>query len=317
MRYNVVEKRSWVIKMNGTGSLLRRNIWIFVRDRSAVFSSILSMLIILGLMALFLGDMSTKDIVEILNQTGGERDALRDREHAAYLVWTWTLAGILTTNAVTVTMTVMGNMIKDKTSGRLASFFITPVSRLRIALGYILSAWIIGIAMCMVTLTAAQGYMAVSGQPLLSGTACVKLAGMVALNAFVYAAIAYLAALFVDSESAWSGILTIVGTLVGFVGAIYLPMAALPEKVASVLKGLPVLHGASMMRRVTTQAAAETVFEGLPAEIIDIFNEKMGVTVIMGEKTVAIGAQAVCLLALGIGALLLSVFVSRKKKQPV
>lgn len=303
--------------MNNMGSLLKRNILIFVRDRSAVFSSILSMLIMLGLMALFLGNMSTEDVIAVLNKAGGERDAVQDRAHAKYLVQMWSLAGILTTNAVTVTMTVMGNMIKDKTTSRLASLFMTPVSRLRIALGYILSAWIIGIMMCLVTLTAAQGYMAASGQPLLAGEACVKLAGMIALNTFVYAAIAYLAALFTDSESAWSGLLTITGTLVGFVGAIYLPMAALPEKVASVLKYLPVLHGASMMRRVCTQAAAETAFAGLPETLVDTFNEKMGVTVIMGEKTVSIGVQAGGLLILGIGVIGLAAFASRRRKQPI
>ncbi len=303
--------------MNNMGSLLKRNILIFVRDRSAVFSSILSMLIMLGLMALFLGNMSTEDVIAVLNKAGGERDAVQDRAHAKYLVQMWSLAGILTTNAVTVTMTVMGNMIKDKTTSRLASLFMTPVSRLRIALGYVLSAWIIGIMMCLVTLTAAQGYMAASGQPLLAGEACVKLAGMIALNTFVYAAIAYLAALFIDSESAWSGLLTITGTLVGFVGAIYLPMAALPEKVASVLKYLPVLHGASMMRRVCTQAAAETAFAGLPETLVDTFNEKMGVTVIMGEKTVSIGVQAGGLLILGIGVIGLAAFASRRRKQPI
>lgn len=303
--------------MNNMGSLLKRNILIFVRDRSAVFSSILSMLIMLGLMALFLGNMSTEDVIAVLNKAGGERDAVQDRAHAKYLVQMWSLAGILTTNAVTVTMTVMGNMIKDKTTSRLASLFMTPVSRLRIALGYVLSAWIIGIMMCLVTLTAAQGYMAASGQPLLAGEACVKLAGMIALNTFVYAAIAYLAALFIDSESAWSGLLTITGTLVGFVGAIYLPMAALPEKVASVLKYLPVLHGASMMRRVCTQAAAETAFAGLPETLVDAFNEKMGVTVIIGEKTVSIGIQAGGLLILGIGVIGLAAFASRRRKQPI
>lgn len=299
--------------MNVTGSLLRRNVLIFVRDRSAVFFSVLSMLIMLGLMVLFLGDASSRDIVKVLEQTGGERDAVRDREHAEYLVQMWTLAGILTSNTITVTMTVMANMIKDKTTNRLASFFITPIGRLQIALGYILSAWSLGTMMCMVTLTAAQGYMAVSGQPVLAWDACLKLAGMIALNAFVYAAIAYLAALFVDSESAWSGLLTITGTLVGFAGAIYLPMAALPEKVATVLKYLPVLHGASMMRRVCTQSAAEITFAGLPAEIVELFNEEMGVTVIMGEEVASIGVQAGGLLALGIGVLAAAAFVSRKK----
>lgn len=301
--------------MNVTGSLLKRNILIFVRDRSAVFFSVLTMLIVLGLMVLFLGDMNSRDIVEALNRAGGDRDAVRDRENADYLIQMWTLAGILTTNAITVTMTVMGNLIRDRARNRLASFFVTPVSRLQIALGYILSAWIIGSVMCLLTLAVAEGYMVMEEQELLAASAWLKLAGMIALNTFVYAAIAYLIALFVSSESAWSGLLTVIGTLVGFVGAIYLPMAALPEKVAAVLKYLPVLHGAAMMRGVCTQKAAEITFAGLPSEAVETFNEKMGVSIVMGENVVSFGAQMGYLLILAAVVIVLAAVVSRKKER--
>lgn len=294
-------------------NLVKRNILIFIRDKGAVFFSILSMLIVLGLMILFLGNMNSENILEILEQFGKDRDLEKDRANAEYLIQMWTLAGILVTNAVTVTMTVMSNMIKDESENRLASFYTAPVGRWQIALGYVLSAWIIGIIMCLITLTAGQAYMAAVGNELLSGDKWLKLTGMIVLNTFVYAAIAYLTALFVHSESAWSGLLTIIGTLVGFVGAIYLPMVMLPEKVADVLKCLPVLHGASMMRVVCTEEAVETTFAGLPEEVIEIFNENMGITVVMNEETVSFGAQIGYLAALSVVVITAAVFVSRKK----
>ena len=45
-------------KTNATGALLLRNMKIFLRDRGAVFFSLLSMLIVLALMFLFLGNMN-------------------------------------------------------------------------------------------------------------------------------------------------------------------------------------------------------------------------------------------------------------------
>lgn len=284
-----------------------------MRDRGTVFYSILSMLIILGLMILFLGDMNSRDIVNALERMGGVRDAETDRANADHLIAMWTLAGILVSNTVTVTMTAMGSMIEDERDKRLASFYVAPVKRIYVALSYIFSAWIIGIAMCLITLAAFQGYMAVTGQALLAGTAWLQLLGMIVLNAFVYASAAYLLALFVHSVSAWSGLLTVIGTLVGFVGAIYLPMAALPEKVADVLKCLPVLHGAAMMRVVCTADAVETTFAGLPAEAVEVFREKMGITVVMGDGPISFPVQAGYLLTLGLVIVMAAALISRKR----
>ena len=212
-------------------NLVKRNVLVFVRDRAAVFFSMLSMLIVLGLMILFLGDMNSNNIVSILSQMGGNRNPDEDKENAKYLVQVWTLAGILLTNAVTVTMTVMGNMIDDEGKNRLASFYVSPAKRVHIAFGYVISSWSIGTFMCLVTLSVAEVYLFVSGQTMLTVVECLKLFGMIVLNTFMYSAIAYLVAMFIHSESAWSGILTIVGTLVGFVGGIYLPIFSIPPAV--------------------------------------------------------------------------------------
>lgn len=294
-------------------NLVKRNVLIFMRDKGAVFFSILSMLIVLGLMILFLGNMNSDNIVEALEQAGNVRDADKDRANAEYLILVWTLAGILVTNAVTVAMTVMGNMVKDEAENRLASFFIAPVKRLEIGLGYILSAWVIGTSMCLVTLAVSQGYLAATGQAVLAGGACLRLFGMITLNTFVYAAIAYLLALFIHSESAWSGLLTVIGTLVGFVGAIYLPMSMLPEKVEDVLKCLPVLHGAAMMRVVCTEDAIKSTFAGLPEEFAVGFKESMGITIVMNGETVSFGAQAAYLFILGVSVITAAALISRKK----
>lgn len=299
--------------MRAAGNLMKRNILIYMRDRGTVFYSILSTLIILGLMILFLGDMNSRDIVYALEQMGGVRDAEADRANADYLVMMWTLAGILVSNTVTVTMTVMGCMIKDEDDRRLASFYVAPVKRIYVALSYIFSAWLIGIIMCLITLAAFQGYMVLIGQTLLAGTAWLQLLGMIALNSFVYASAAYLIALFVHSMSAWSGLLTVIGTLVGFVGAIYLPMAALPEKVADVLKCLPVLHGAAMMRVVCTKEAVNTAFAGLSADAVEVFREKMGITVVMGNGPVSFPVQAGYLFALGLVFIAAAALISRKR----
>ena len=58
-------------------SLTRRNCLIFLRDRGAVFFSLLSMLIVLMLMGVFLGNMNEEGVVNLLEEYGGLRDGAR------------------------------------------------------------------------------------------------------------------------------------------------------------------------------------------------------------------------------------------------
>lgn len=294
-------------------SMLKRNILLYVRDHVAVFFSVLSMLIVLALMAIFLGNMNAENIVDALAGFGGVRDTAADEKNAACLVQMWTLAGILEVNAVTVPMSVMGNMVDDAVRNRLASFWLAPVRRIKIILAYIFSSWIVGSVMCVLTLICGQIFLAVKGNPVLTAADCGNLLWMILLNTMVYASLAYLIATLVHSMSAWSSLLTIVGTLVGFVGAVYLPMSMLPESVANVIKCLPVLHGTAMMREVCTKDAIAETFAGLPEIAGDQYRKAMGISVYWGDNQFTLQFQVLFLIICAIIATAIAAVISRRR----
>lgn len=294
--------------------LTKRNCRVFLRDKAAVFFSFLSMLIILGLMVVFLGKMNSDELISVLAEYGGERDTVQDQENATYLIQLWTLAGILVVNSVTVTLTVMGTMVQDETRKRIMAFYVTSVNRIKLSLGYILSSWLVGTGMCIITLAVGELYFVLQGHGLLAAVELLKLAGIIALSVFTFSALGYLLALFVHSDSAWSGILTIIGTLVGFAGGIYLPLSSLSETVQTVLKCIPVLHGAAMMREVCTAQAIRETFDGLPETVVDVFKERMGITLYRGDVQIELWQQVTLLLIYAIIAIVAATFVNRKRK---
>lgn len=294
--------------------LTKRNCRVFLRDKAAVFFSFLSMLIILGLMVVFLGKMNSDELISVLAEYGGERDTVQDQENATYLIQLWTLAGILVVNSVTVTLTVMGTMVQDETRKRIMAFYVTSVNRIKLSLGYILSSWLVGTGMCIITLAVGEFYFVLQGHGLLAAVELLKLAGIIALSVFTFSALGYLLALFVHSDSAWSGILTIIGTLVGFAGGIYLPLSSLSETVQTVLKCIPVLHGAAMMREVCTAQAIRETFDGLPEAVVDVFKERMGITLYRGDVQIELWQQVTLLLIYAIIAIVAATFVNRKRK---
>ena len=128
-------------------TLAGRNIKIYMRDKGAVFFSFLSAVIVICLMVFFLGDMNVDEILDV----SGKEDSVNEA-NAKLLVLSWTCAGIISINAVTVSLAVYSGMIRDRVSGKLNAIYTAPVGRLRISLGYIVSAWAVSVLMCMLTL---------------------------------------------------------------------------------------------------------------------------------------------------------------------
>ncbi len=294
--------------------LTKRNMQVFLRDYAAVFFSVLSMFIILLLMVVFLGKMNVDEILWVLETYGEKRDVLQDKKNAAYFVQMWTLSGILAVNTVTVALTVLQGMIRDEANGQLACFYVAPVKRIKIALGYILASGIISSIMSFLTLILGEVYMLWQGFALLPVMDCLQVLGLIVLNAFTYASIGYLAALFVHSESAWGGILTVVGTLVGFLGGIYLPISQLAEGMVKILKCLPVLHGAAMLRVILTKDAMDITFQGLPAVVPETVAKEMGIILFWGDRQISLKMQILLLAVYAIIAIAAAAIVSKRRK---
>ncbi len=293
--------------------LIKRNILVYVRDRSNVFFSLLSAMIIIGLMVVFLGKMNADGVVDLLKQYGGTRDALADRTHAEQLVMLWTLAGIVVVNSVTISLSMVGIMIEDEAQKRLSSFFVTPVKRGVFVLSYISAAFIMGIIMCVLTVVIGEAYICSTGGTILSAAALGKIFLYIVLNVFTSATMVFLIANFVHSQSAFSAVSTLIGTLVGFLAGIYLPMGMLPEKVQSVLRWFPLLHGCSFMRSVFTEDILNTTFSNCPSEMISGYREYMGITILYQDKAMSGTFQVAFMVISGIIFIGIAAILQRKR----
>ena len=291
--------------------LVKRNMRLFMRDKGAVFFSLLSMLIVLVLMLFFLGDMNVDNLKNALSEIPG-RNAETDAHNAFIFVVLWTCAGIVSINAVTVTLAVYSTMIKDRTEGRLASIYTLPISRLSVSSAYVTAAWLCSVIICAITLAISEIYCIIIGGEIFSLLTHLKLLGMIAVNSFTYAALMYLAAALVKTQGAWSGIGTVVGTLVGFLGGIYIPVGALAEGIVNLLKFVPVLYGTKMFRSVMTEEICRQIFDDIPDTFRTEYLEIMGVELDFFDTGVS---NVACVVLLAVcGAVFLSAGVLAAKQ---
>lgn len=291
--------------------LVKRNMKIYLRDRGAVFFSLLSMIIVLGLMLFFLGDMNVESLTDLLSEMPG-RNTADDERNAGLFVMLWTCGGIVSINAVTVTMAVYSSMINDRTEGRLGSIYTAPVSGITVSAAYITSAWICSVVICGITLAISEIYYIIQGGEAFSAEAHFKLIGMICVNSFTYAAMMYLAAVLIKTQGAWSGIGTVIGTLVGFLGGIYLPIGTLAEEIGTVLKCVPVIYGAKMFRSVMTEDICAEMFENVPDEFRTEYLKAMGVEIEFLNNEINDTACVAILLVCGMVLLFAGALASKK-----
>lgn len=244
---------------------IKRNLKLFFRDRSAVFFSLLAIFIIVALYVVFLGDVwLNNDMKDIVNT-----DTLMNN---------WLVAGLLAVASVTTAMGAFGVMVDDKVKKIYKDFDSSPIKKSAITGGYILSAFLIGVIMSLITVVISEIYILYNGGDLLSPIGCIKVFLLVLLTTMTNTSLVCFMVSFFKSHTAFSTASTIIGTLIGFLTGIYLPIGALPLPVQTVIKLFPVSHAASLFRQVLMDAPLQVSFEGIPPNHLKAFKEYMGVT---------------------------------------
>lgn len=253
-------------------AFIKRNVKLFFRDRAAVFFSLLAVLIIIGLYALFLGDVWLGEFP--------------DTGNARFIMDSWLIGGLLAVTSVTTTLGALGIMVEDKTKKIAKDFYSSPIKRSQITGGYLLSVFIVGVIMSVVALVLSEIYVLANGGELLGAVEMLKVFGLILLATLSNTALMCFIVSFIKSQNAYTTVSTIIGTLIGFVAGIYLPIGTLPEAVQTVVKVIPVSHAAVLLRQVVMGAPIDAAFAGAPQQALDEFNSMLGVSYKIGDFVV-------------------------------
>ncbi len=282
-------------------SIAKRNIRIFFRDRSAVFFSLLAVFIIIGLYVLFLGD--------VFAQGMGSLPGIR------FLMDSWIMAGLLAVTSVTTTMGAFGVMVEDRSNKTLRDFLASPLKRRSLVGGYVISSFAIGVIMSVITLVLAEIYIVANGGELLSLFDLAAVLGLILLSVFAGNAMVLFMVSFFRSQNAFATACTVIGTLIGFLTGIYIPISQLPPPVQLVIKVFPVSHAGALLRRVMMERPLSVSFAGAPQEAIDNFSQGMGIYFRFGDTVTTAGFNIAVLVATAVLFYALALWnVSRKQK---
>ena len=249
-------------------NLAIRNLKIFFRQKSAVFFSLLGVFIVMGLYLLFLGD------AYVGNSTLPGMKSLMDH---------WLIAGIVSITSITTTMGAFEIMVIDRANHRDKDFFAAPMSRRTIVGGYILCAFLVGLIMTLLSFVIGELYILSQRGHVLQFTVILQMLGVILLATMMSSSFVFFLVSFFSSISAFSTASTVLGTMVGFLTGIYVPIGNMPDSVQWLIKTFPVAHSGALMRQIMMKEAAVFTFAGVPLEYRAGFEEFIGVYFLYGE----------------------------------
>jgi multidrug/hemolysin transport system permease protein len=226
-----------------------RNIKIYLRDKTAVFFSFLSLIILLVLYLLFLANN--------LKPTG--MDEILTDSQLTFMVYAQLIPGLIVINSVSIPLGNLGNVINDFEYRQIDGFLVTPVKRFKFILGYYVASFIITVVLSSLLVLAAYFIMSVLTGVYVYWLTYVQSILLTVLFSFISTAIMIFVTSLIRSINAYGALSGVLGTLIGFVSGIYMPLFVLPEFMSKVASIIPFTHMNIMLKRIVLPQAFELI----------------------------------------------------------
>lgn len=251
--------------------LISRNRKVYTRDRLAFFMSFLSVIILILVYQVFLGQIQIDAIKEALNSDTASTDTIQ-------MVNYWLISGLTIIISMTSTLGAFGVMVSDREKKLSEDFKVSPVSNFKIELSYAVFAILFGIIMtlfsCIFAIGMFNGFSALLDYSMMD---YLSILGVVTMGTMLSATIILPILAFIRTSSAFTTLSTIVGTFIGFISGVYLSIGSVGGSLQQVMTWFPLTQVNALLKQILMKDAINNVFDKAPTSIVTNYKESYGV----------------------------------------
>ncbi|EFR31959.1 ABC transporter permease [Eremococcus coleocola] len=240
--------------------LTLRNIKLYLRDKSAVFFSFLSVIILISLYLLFLKNAYKHEVLE----------QVMNAKEIDFMVDSLILSGIMVINTITLSLGNLGSMIQDLESHRINAFIVTPVKRYKLILAYFASSFMITLTFSLLMWVGALALIYLTTGIMYPSDISIKATGLVILYTFISTAFMILLTTFIKSVNAFGAVSGVFGTLIGFTSGIYMPLSQFPDYIQKISAWLPFTHMTIYLKQLLLKPSFDLIGQKIPREVMDM-----------------------------------------------
>lgn len=301
------------VKVKTFGTMVKRNVKLFFKDKGMFFTSLITPLILLVLYGTFLWRVYENSFLQSVQAAG----ATVDLKLVKGCVGGELLSSLLAVSCITVAFCANMLMVQDKVNGVDNDFKMTPVKSGALAMSYYVATFLSTLIISFVAMTAGLVFIAFKGWYLSASDVLLIALDVIILSSFG-TALSSLIGYFLTSQGQISAVGTIVSSCYGFICGAYMPISQFPAWLQKAIMFLPGTYGTSLVRTHCMGGAFREMATIFPAEYMEEIKKSVDcVLYFFNHKVSVFAAYAVLVgsvLAV-LAAYCAVVYVKSRKKQ--
>lgn len=248
--------------------LTKRNILIFLKNKSTVIFSFLAPVLILVFYILFLGDLQVKIIFDQI-----PKDVNITVKEVKPIVDSWLVSGVVSIACLTISLNSMFVIIADKEKKTIHDFVASPLNNVVLLTSYFLASFILTFTLCFLVLVIGVVFVGIAGGLVFTFVQLLELLLILFLSCLSAVMVMLCIMSLFKTNAASSAFNGVFSALIGFMIGAYLPVSILPVGAQNFANLIPGSYSTGLFRNVFISKAMSR----LPAETLSsvegVFND--------------------------------------------
>lgn len=220
--------------------LVGRNLAFFLKNKSTVLLSFISIGIVMGLYVIFLRDF----IMQSVEGAGLKLSYVKEFTDRLMV------SGLLIVLNTTTCFGLMQLSVADAASGIQRDFLVAPVTKFQLEVSYWVSSIFISFFFTIMTLGGAEIYFIISYGSRVSIIALMKSIGTIFFSSCMNSGLLMCIMKFIKDTTSFSTFGNLYGMMCGFLAGSYLPYAMYPKRLRNILFYFPPMQLTSIIRQL-------------------------------------------------------------------
>ncbi len=235
----------------------QRNLMVYLKNKSSIFFSVLTSVIVLGLYLLFLRDNYAQPLIEVADQMSLGLSA----KDISLLSDEVIIAATISLSTITIPVTVLQNVVNDKEKRIDYDILSSPLKRWEIILGYFLSAVIASFALSSLLTTIAWIYLYFQADTAVNTRNMLQIYSLNLLSSLSSSALYMIVVSFIQRQASFSSFYGLFSAMIGFIVGAYVPISQFPEMVQNIFLFVPQTLLTCLYRRLYTENLLDYLYQ--------------------------------------------------------
>ena len=262
-------------------TLIYRHLKLFFKNPGNIILSFLSSGVILSLYFLFIRDFTIKAVSDY-GFSSNYNDLFVDKLMTS---------GLLIVIGATSVLSIIFIFVKDRYSGTIKDFLVTPISEIKIVYSYFFASFLISMFISTICFIGIELFFMCYYNVINDFNTLFYSFLILFCSNIIASLLILIIALGIHNFTSFSTFETLYGVVIGFFTGVYIPIGYYPSIIRNLFFYFPLCQTTSVLRNIQSKSISLTILENYPSETHHILYETFGIHLTLNERTIMFETQ--------------------------